>query len=668
MQNSSAMNNKHVTSSSSSTTSTGRKVTLDPSSFGSPHSSAVPCVSSPPESDSEESSLTQHHHHPLGHQPRSRLYSGDYIVDKISGGSGGTVSGAEMQHQRMIKSNDSSSSLFSAEKSRMSALKSTKVESNGFAASKMIAHKEDRFSINQSSSSTSAAAASMSVSSMQSRSSENMIAGSSSSSFAAAKQATQHHISSQHGHNMITQGSILHQTTTGGVTNGSFNNFFSNFNSRNGKFDNLLKSISPKMLTFSSDVDDDLEKLWSIAKTVKEPVISKTQSIKLKDPINSLENRMSDLCKRLVSSRTDVDVIKVMTDMLIKVWSVPKCGCDIGFTLSNIIRDTHALDAILLNIETEEDKADWKLTSASAQLLEQCLISENRNFIVEHNGLESVIKVAKLCIEKKNFEETRVGTGILEHMFKHSEETCQEVIRYNGLKTILNECRSNDILTLRHCASALANLSLHGGPESQQEMIKSKAEVWLFPLAFHKEDNIKYYACLAITVLVANKELEAAVLQSGTLDLVEPFVTSHNPEEFAKSSTSHIHGQSKNWLARLVPVLMSKREQARSLAAFHFAMEAWIKKTKDQTEVSLDLFSWLTNDVDCPDVDIQRDQRHRGTEVCGQLSRCNRFQVRCSSTALDWRGCAAQTIATSTSLDHSGCQGLGQAGLFNVRT
>lgn len=85
---------------------------------------------------------------------------------------------------------------------------------------------------------------------------------------------------------------------------------------------------------------------------------------------------------------------------------------------------------------------------------------------------------------------------------------------------------------------------------------------------------------------MANKEIEAAVLRSGTLELVEPFVTSHTPDEFANSTVAHVHGQSKNWLHKLVPVLNSKREEARSLAAFHFAMEAGIKKRQGNTNVS----------------------------------------------------------------------------------
>ena len=63
-------------------------------------------------------------------------------------------------------------------------------------------------------------------------------------------------------------------------------------------------------------------------------------------------------------------------------------------------------------------------------------------------------------------------------------------------------------------------------------------------------------------------------IKSGTLDLIDPFVQSHTPKEFADICASHSHGQSPIWLKRLIPVLMSQREEARNLAAFHFCMEA----------------------------------------------------------------------------------------------
>ena len=57
-----------------------------------------------------------------------------------------------------------------------------------------------------------------------------------------------------------------------------------------------------------------------------------------------------------------------------------------------------------------------------------------------------------------------------------------------------------------------------------------QAPEWLFPLAFVADDSVRYYACLAIAVLVSNKELEACVLRSGTLSLVLPFIDAHDPQ------------------------------------------------------------------------------------------------------------------------------------------
>ena len=70
------------------------------------------------------------------------------------------------------------------------------------------------------------------------------------------------------------------------------------------------------------------------------------------------------------------------------------------------------------------------------------------------------------------------------------------------------------------------------------------------------DDIIKYYACLAIAVLVANKEIEAAVQKSGTLELIEPFVQTHTPAELSEITATHSHGQSSSWLKRLIPVLL----------------------------------------------------------------------------------------------------------------
>ena len=83
---------------------------------------------------------------------------------------------------------------------------------------------------------------------------------------------------------------------------------------------------------------------------------------------------------------------------------------------------------------------------------------------------------------------------------------CTQVINLGGLDVILRWCRcGTDYHILRRCAKALANLSLFGGAENQEVMAKHNVPEWLFPLAFSDDNSVRYYACLAITALVANK-------------------------------------------------------------------------------------------------------------------------------------------------------------------
>jgi len=275
-----------------------------------------------------------------------------------------------------------------------------------------------------------------------------------------------------------------------------------------------------------------------------------------------------------------------VNNRMIKAWSVPAYGHEIGNTLCDILRKSGGLDILIDNCIAEHRELQFQ----SAKLLQQCLVTANRGYVVE-KGLDKVLSVAKQFTDTSpngpvtTVEKVRVGTGILEHLFKHSESTCSDVIAMGGLDRVVSVCKSTDTEALRHCASALANVAIFGGNENQEAMIQRKVPSWLFPLAFSKDDIIKYYACLAIAVLVANKEIEAAVQKSGTLELIEPFVQTHTPAELSEITATHSHGQSSSWLKRLIPVLLSNREEARNLAAFHFCMEAEIKRQQGKPEL-----------------------------------------------------------------------------------
>lgn len=278
------------------------------------------------------------------------------------------------------------------------------------------------------------------------------------------------------------------------------------------------------------------------------------------------------------SIQEQIHALRELCVMMEQVWAIPTYGRDLAYGLCDIIKSEKLLDIIIKNCQSQSRD----LLRSSARLLEKVLTTGNRHKVAEI-GLDIVVK---MTIEVKgDTEMARVTTGILESLFKTSEDVSSRLIKLGGLEVVLYWCRCNDRLTLRHCAISLANLALYGGPENQEIMAKSKVPEWLFPLAFNDDDSVRYYACLAISVLVANKEIEADVLNSGTLELVLPFINSHIPSEFARMDLSHRHGRSRGWLKRLAGLLSSKREEAQALAAFHFAMEAGIKSDQDKKEV-----------------------------------------------------------------------------------
>jgi len=61
-------------------------------------------------------------------------------------------------------------------------------------------------------------------------------------------------------------------------------------------------------------------------------------------------------------------------------------------------------------------------------------------------------------------------------------------------------------------------------------------------------------------------------------------VNQHDPVQFGLSDKDHYHGQSANWLRRLVPLLKSRCHEARILAAFHFVVEASIRKRQEKLQ------------------------------------------------------------------------------------
>jgi hypothetical protein len=303
------------------------------------------------------------------------------------------------------------------------------------------------------------------------------------------------------------------------------------------------------------------------------------------DVIKRHSNIMTDLVNGLfeetaTGADSGVGVMRKMRHEMAQAWAMPVIGRDVATSMCNILLERGALKVIVSNLDSDDNV----IKLASAELLSQCLTTHIRTILAEE-ALEVVVDITKASIRDPPL--LRASLCILEHLLKVAENHCFRAIQLDALKPILHGCSQTDIPTLRHCAMTLANLALFGGPICQVEMARGHVCDWLFPLAFSTDSIVKYFAFFAICALVSNGEVEAAVLRSGTLELVEPFLVAHNPLDFASCDESMSQGQSPPSLARVVPLLSSKRREPQSLAAFHFAMEGAIKSLSRTQHVSV---------------------------------------------------------------------------------
>ncbi|KAM9320494.1 NAD(+) hydrolase SARM1 [Gastrophryne carolinensis] len=285
--------------------------------------------------------------------------------------------------------------------------------------------------------------------------------------------------------------------------------------------------------------------------------------------------------KQAMCEKSICETILEIFQMVEEAWVMPAVGREVAQGLCETLRLEGALDLLLGFLQSNEKEVKYQ----ACHLLEQILVAENRDRIARV-GLGVILNVAR---ERDDPKLACSLSGVLEHMFKHSEETCKQLICDGGLDAILFWCRWTDPVILRHCAMALANCAMYGGPSNQRLMIERRTAEWLFPLVFSKEDDlIRFHACLAITVLATNKEIEKEVERSGTLDLVEPYISSLDPQEYARSllnDTDNTQGRTAGDLQRLVPLLDSSRLEAQCIAAFYLCVEATIKSQHRNTKV-----------------------------------------------------------------------------------
>ncbi len=274
--------------------------------------------------------------------------------------------------------------------------------------------------------------------------------------------------------------------------------------------------------------------------------------------------------------------------LIVLVWSLEtRVARDAADIMCEHVRNIGGLEALLQQCQstTKEPSDEVKdLQLSVLRVLEQIMIDKNRSYMSQHELFPSLLVLSS---SSESIEHLRMGTGILENLFKVSSQLSLKLINSTGLDGIMHGCRYTDNIVLQHCAAAMANCALYGCKEVHRAMVAKQADHWLFPLAFSPDSAVKYYALIAICSLASEPELALLVSRSGALELVIPFLQLQNPLEFPKTCPNHAHGRTADWLQRLAPLLECQNEEAQSLAAFHFAMEAGIKKKQMRLNVCL---------------------------------------------------------------------------------
>ena len=271
---------------------------------------------------------------------------------------------------------------------------------------------------------------------------------------------------------------------------------------------------------------------------------------------------------------------------ILLAWSLEtRLARDAADVMCEHVRVIGGLETLLQQCQSSTNKPSEEtkdLQISVLRVLEQIMVDNNRLYISQHRLFPALLVLAS---STESLEHVKMGTGILENLFKVSSQLSLKLINSSGLDGVIYGCRYTDSTILQHCAAAMANCALYGCREVHKAMVAKQADHWLFPLAFAQDSAVKYYAMIAICILASEPEVALVVSRSGVLDLVIPFLRSQNPQEFPKTCPNHAHGRSADWLRRMVPLLQCQNEEAQSLASFHFAMEAGIKKQQIRLNV-----------------------------------------------------------------------------------
>ena len=201
--------------------------------------------------------------------------------------------------------------------------------------------------------------------------------------------------------------------------------------------------------------------------------------------LKELEKDLTHCLKKL-KTFNKLEGLKELKQLILSAWDPSTPGH--GRELAEALLEKLALAGGLRDLLTFISSNDEELQVNATRVLELSLTVKNRERVAQ-TGLTSIVN---LCNIEDNEDLKDCGIGLIEHMFKVSENVCSQVITLGGLEAVLYSCRSSN--------PKVSFTSLHGAKSSGSQIRKCTGLHGTFIVRNNKAQHIVVHCSVIVTL------------------------------------------------------------------------------------------------------------------------------------------------------------------------
>ncbi|KAF1760566.1 hypothetical protein GCK72_008815 [Caenorhabditis remanei] len=160
---------------------------------------------------------------------------------------------------------------------------------------------------------------------------------------------------------------------------------------------------------------------------VNPSVITKLSNTEQVAMMHTLKTKLSkyqsflDRAFELIAENTDEKIIEGCTisiKVMKKAWTTPKVSSDLANALCDYLRDRDYFDKLIKMFTSTTSTSCDQVKLSCGKVLEECMSSANRDFVVNKNYVKKIMTVAMKLT--KTPDQQRLSLSLMESLFQHS--------------------------------------------------------------------------------------------------------------------------------------------------------------------------------------------------------------------------------------------------------